>query len=141
MDFVGDGFQVDMICESLNVQLPTGRRCGFPLFDLERSQTSRMVFTSSVIVPLAVAVNQLDPRFWRQISVVPFLSGKCVGEHILGSILVDKLVEQLSAAKSFYSGFFNSSITGCWVVKTTGLVFFAREWDIDFPRIGAAPCS
>ena len=43
--------------------------------------TSRMVFTSSVIVPFwQLAVNQLDLRFWRQISnVVPFLEWQMRG--------------------------------------------------------------
>lgn len=57
-------FKLDMICESLNVQLPTGKVMWFSFCLIWNDlMTSRMVFTSSVIVPfLAVGCKPARPK-------------------------------------------------------------------------------
>lgn len=63
-----------------------------------------------------------------------------MGEHIWGQFLVDKLVEQLSAAKSFYSGFFQ--LFDYWLLGGEDDWFgfsLHGEWDIDFSQDWCSP--
>ena len=139
MDFVGDGFQVGHDLRVAKCAVTTGKEMWFSFCLIWNDlMTSRMVFTSSVIVPLAVGCKPARPRFWRQISMwCHFLSGKCVGEHIWGQFLVDKLVEQLSAAKVSIPAF---QLFDYWLLggEDDWFGFLCTGNGIStFPRIGA----
>lgn len=137
---------LDMIWTSLNVQFPTGKEIWLSFCLIWNDLiTSRMVLISSVTVPfLAVGCNPAGPKILAtafKCGSISWVAKAWVKRSGVNSWLRNLSSKSLPPNVSI-PAFFNSSMTGCWVVKTTALVFLCTGNGIStLVWMGAAPCS